>query len=116
MFILWITTLVAAVLIGTAASDIFTQDVEDLPYINDGEDAATGNKGNRKANRNGSGYSGNADVRMATDKQIAYIKRQLAQKKISQDRLFKEWEEDFDKLEDIPFSEVNDILDWIQEQ
>ena len=109
-------SLVAAILIGTAASDVFTQDAEDLPYVLNGEDGDAGNKGNGKDGLNGSGYNGNTDIRMATDKQISYIKRQLNQKKISHERFFEEWEEEFDTWDSIPFSEVNEILDWIREQ
>ncbi len=104
-------SLVAAVLIGTAASDIFTQDIEDLPSLvsEDSEPPAREpNNESMNANHN--------DVRMATDRQIDYIKRQIKKKNITQKEFLKEWEDYFESWEDIPFNIVNDILEWIREQ
>ncbi|CAB1060133.1 hypothetical protein D1BOALGB6SA_4898 [Olavius sp. associated proteobacterium Delta 1] len=104
-------SLVAAVLIGTAASDIFTQDIEDLPNLIDEDSEPPASKPNTEstnANHNG--------TRMATDRQVAYIKSQIKKKSISQDEFLKEWNDYFESWEEIPFSIVNDILEWIREQ
>ena len=55
-------------------------------------------------------------VRPATDKQVDFIKDQLKKKKIDEAYFFEEWEEDFKSWTDIPFTLVNDILDWIRDQ
>ena len=104
-------SLVAAVLIGTAASDIFTQDIEDLPNLvsEDSEPPA------REPN-NESTSSNHNDVRIATGRQIAYIKSQIKKKNITQKEFLKEWEDYIESWEDIPFNIVNDILGWIREQ
>ena len=99
-------SLVAAVLIGTAASDIFTQDIEDLPSLVN-EDSEPNNE-SMNANHN--------DVRMATGRQIDYIKSQIKKKNITQKEFLKEWEDYFKSWENIPFNIVNDILEWIREQ
>jgi hypothetical protein len=103
--------LVAAVLIGTAASDIFTQDIEDLPNLvsEDSEPPA------REPN-NESTNSNHNDVRIATGRQVAYIKSQIKKKNITQKEFLKEWEDYIESWEDIPFNIVNDILEWIREQ
>jgi hypothetical protein len=113
--------LVAAVLIGTAASDIFTQDIEDMPQLINGYDNGVNEKPNGSADKkmeNNSKKEGsnNNNERMASDKQVAYIKKLLKKKEITHKAFFEEWEEDFDSFDDIPFSEVNDVLAWIQEQ
>jgi hypothetical protein len=104
-------SLVAAVLIGTAASDIFTQDIEDLPSLVSEDSEPLASKPNNeiiKANHN--------DVRMATNRQIDYIKSQIKKKNIIKKEFLKEWEDYFDSWEDIHFNIVNDILEWIREQ
>ena len=102
--------LVAAVLIGTAASDIFTQDLEDLPQlINNGNGGAK-----KEPTQNEPGKD--KDVRMATPRQVAYIKGQIKKKNITQKTFLKEWEDYFKSWNTIPFRVVNDILDWIREQ
>jgi hypothetical protein len=104
-------SLVAAVLIGTAASDIFTQDVEDLPDLFDkGEEPASNSPKGQDHEKNGNG------VRMATDRQVNYIKGQLKKKRIAQKEFLEEWEDEFDSWDEIPFSQVNEILEWIAEQ
>jgi hypothetical protein len=104
-------SLVAAVLIGTAASDIFTQDIEDLPNLVSEDSEPLASKPNTelaKTNQN--------DVRMATDRQIDYIKKQIKKKNITEDEFLKEWRDYFESFDVIRFSIVNDILEWIREQ
>jgi hypothetical protein len=106
--------LVAAVLIGVGASDIFTQDLEDLPELG-GESSPeepAGQKELPKTKNNGSKQQN----RFATPKQVAFIKAQIKKKGIQDKAFFREWEGEFDSWEDIPFGLVNDILDWIREQ
>jgi hypothetical protein len=104
--------LVAAVLIGVGASDIFTQDLEDLPEL--GSEASpeepAGQKEPQKAKTNPN------NNRFATSKQINFIKAQIKKKGIQEKAFFREWEGEFDSWDDIPFGLVNDILDWIREQ
>jgi len=104
-------SLVAAVLIGTAASDIFTQDIEDLPHLvsEDSEPPS------RETNTEPAKKSQN-DVRMATGRQTDYIKKQIKKKKITEDEFLKEWRDYFESFDGIRFSIVNDILEWIREQ
>jgi len=104
-------SLVAAVLIGTAASDIFTQDIEDLPSLVSEDSEPPDSKPNNEA-----GKANHNDVRMATGRQVAYIKSQIKKKDITQKEFLKEWEDYFEFWENIPFNIVNDILEWIREQ
>ena len=103
--------LVAAVLIGTAASDIFTQDIEDLPNLIDEDNEPFDWEPVEETNK-----SNHNDVRMATGRQIDYIKRQIKKKNITQDEFLKEWRDYFDSFDEIRFSIVNDILEWIRER
>jgi len=103
--------LVAAVLIGTAASDIFTQDLEDLPQLLDVDDEAPEVKPANNKNK-----SNNNNTRMATERQVNYIKKLIKKKDITEEEFFKEWEDYFDSWEEIPFNIVNDILAWIKDQ
>ena len=98
-------SLVAAVLIGTGASDIFTQDIEDIPQLLDVDDEAPDVK---PANNN--------NARMATERQVNYIQKLIKKKDIGEDEFLGELEDYFDSWDDIPFNVVNDILAWIKEQ
>ena len=99
-------SLVAAVLISMAASDIFTQDVEDVPQlVSDGHEEEPERENSQSNN-----------LRTATDKQVAYIKKMIGKKNISEKQFLEEWEDYFDSFEEIPFNIVNDILDWLREQ
>ena len=114
-------SLVAAVLIGTAASDIFTQDIEDMPQLINGDgngvkeepkSPADNKTGNNSKKENGGQKQNNE--RMASEKQVEYIKKLLKKKNITNKVFFKEWE--IKGFDEIPFSEVNEALQWIQEQ
>jgi hypothetical protein len=122
---------VAAVLLGTGASDIFTQDLEDLAYLNGGgnggqqAESGGGNGGNGgspgKGNGSGKGNPGGqapgngGGVRMATPKQVKFIQDQLKKQEISDEDFFSDWAEDFTTWDTIPFQLVNDVLAWIRE-
>jgi len=103
--------LVAAVLIGTGASDIFTQDLEDLPQLLDNDEAP-----NVSPENNNNNTANNNNARMATERQVNYIKKLIKKKNITEKEFFDEWEEYFGSWKDIPFNVVNDILAWIKEQ
>ena len=114
--------LIAAVLMGTALSDLFTQDVEDMPYLFDGKGSIpepppiktkTKPKGQPKPKPQSQPDDG---IRMATDKQVAYIQSQLRKKKINQMDFLSTWAEEFTSFEEIPFHKVNAILSWIRDQ
>ena len=116
--------LVAAVLIGTALSDMFTQDIEDMPYLVNGGGSGSEpstpkepRKSNPKPQSKPQPESQEQDgIRLATDKQVAYIKGQLKRMKINQMDFLETWIEEFDNFEAIPFHKVNSILEWIREQ
>jgi hypothetical protein len=59
-------SLVAAVLIGTCASDIFTQDIDDLPQLLDDDEAPDV----KPENINNNNTSNNNNVQMATERQV----------------------------------------------
>ena len=111
--------LVAAVLIGTALSDMFTQDIEDMPYlVNDNDQApseppkpASQPESRKPAPKS----SSDNDIRLATEKQVKYIRDQVRKKGIADDDFFSVWVKDFDSWSNIPFHKVNDILEWIRE-
>jgi hypothetical protein len=106
--------LVAAVLIGTALSDLFTQDIEDMPYLVNGDKAAPviPDKPKKPASKP---EPDGSTVRMATPKQVKYIKDQIKKSNVSQKDFFGVWVEEFETWEEIPFHKVNSILEWIRE-
>ena len=104
-------SLVAAVLIGTGASDIFTQDLDDLPQLLDDDEAPDVKPKNNNKNK-----SNNNNVQMATERQVNYIKKLIKKKNITEKEFFKEWEDYFESWDDISFNVVNDILAWIKDQ
>ena len=105
-------SLVAAVLIATAASDIFTQDLEDLPQLLDVDDEAP----DVKPLNNNKNNSSNNTVQMATERQINYIQKLMNKKDITEKEFFEEWGDYFKSFSTLPFNLVNDVLAWIQEQ
>jgi len=107
--------LVAAVLIGTALSDLFTQDLEDLPVLIPGNDQETPAQEKPKEGLPAKGQAEGHGVRLATPKQVGYIKDQLKKKGISPEDFFKVWVEECDTFETIPFHKVNSILTWIRD-
>ena len=103
--------LVAAVLVGTAASDQFTQDIEAMPFLMEENRNIEGPKPVTTTHENDE----TDQVRLATAKQVAYIKSQIKKNKITQKEFFDNWAEEFDSWDDIPFHKVNSILEWIRE-
>jgi hypothetical protein len=106
--------LVAAVLIGVGASDIFTQDLEDLPELV--VDAPPTEPEREKDPRKTKAAPNPQASRFATTKQVTFLRDQIKKKGINEKLFFREWEGEFDSWDDIPFGLVNDILDWIREQ
>ena len=109
--------LVAAVLIGTALSDLFTQDIEDIPSLVKGNDQtpATGSKTSSKPKTKSKPKTNDNSIRLATPKQVKYIKDQVKKQNLSQEDFFGVWVEDFETWDNIPFHKVNSILEWIRE-
>ena len=105
-------SMVAAVLIGTCASDIFTQDIDDLPQLLDVDDEAP----DVKPANNNKNTANNNNVQMATERQVNYIKKMINKKNITEKEFFKEWDDYFKSFSTLPFNLVNDVLAWIQEQ
>lgn len=113
--------LVAAVLIGTALSDLFTQDLEDMPYLINGQNSEQPRQQSKSASKTqprtkNQQQQSEDGIRMATDKQVAYIKSQLRRMKINQMDFLSTWSEEFQSFDAIPFHKVNDILAWIRDQ
>lgn len=91
-----------------AASDIFTQDLEDLPegmrHVGDDDRPRTKPRTTKPAATNGNG--------MATEKQLRLIGARLSSAGIDQAALLHHF--GIDAIEDLPFASVNDALSWIQ--
>lgn len=92
-------------LTATAASDAFTQDLEDLP-----SEYETGPIDHSKANttkpQSRSGGNGKA-----TDKQLKLIRVKLDQGNVSEQICCEEFS--IERLEELPIGAVNDVLSWI---
>jgi hypothetical protein len=109
--------LVAAVLMGTALSDMFTQDIEDMPYLVNGHDQTPSEtpKPGRPAPKARKATKPDPDnLRMATPKQVSYIQSQVKKQGLAPEAFFEVWAEEFDNWEDIPFHKVNSILEWLR--
>lgn len=96
--------LVDAVLTATAASDCFTQDIEDLPPEYRAEEP-TGPKAQAvPVKSQGPAHSGGA----ATEKQVKLLKSKLARKNINESWLCDKFK--LDAIESLPFSSVNEAI------
>lgn len=93
--------LVDAILTVTAASDIFTQDVEDMPTASDSQPQAA-------SVATPAARQGGADD--MTDGQRRLIEHKLAEKSLSFVDLSAKWPDGVKK------NQVNDVLAWIKEQ
>ena len=93
-----------------AASDIFTQDVEDLPdghgHMADG--ARQQHQEQRPQPTQNSGGNG-----LATDKQVKLLLAKLMNAAMDDTELCKHFE--IDALKNLPFNKVNEALEWIAE-
>lgn len=90
-----------------AASDIFTQDLEDLP--DDLRDAGDDRpRGKPQTRRPAASNSGNGH---ATEKQVGFLRTKLRNAGLEETDLLTAFE--LDDLESIPFAKVNDALAWI---
>lgn len=104
--------LIDAVLTATAASDIFTQDIEDLPpeYRDSNEplpQAQKNAKPQQKTNQAAAGGNGNA-----TEKQVKLLKAKLGNKGLDETWLCQQME--VSTIEEIPFASVNDAIAAIE--
>ena len=116
-----IRSLIAATLIGVAGSEIFTQDIEGLPALVNGGNGGNGGNGSNHPSTPGQGEhkeNGGHDeqVRMATAKQVSYLKSEIAKRKINEQAFFARYAEYFKTWDTIPFAVVNEILKWVREQ
>ena len=103
--------LVGAVLIGVGASDVFTQDLEDLPDLQNGPPM-----NHKPPQAEPKDKQENPSVRFATPKQVDFIKDQIRKKGIPEKDFFEVWKKEFKGWDKIPFDQVNPILAWIREQ
>lgn len=102
--------LIDAVLTATAASDIFTQDVEDLPpEYRDGESAPEPQQKQKSAPP--SRANAQDPDKPATEKQIGLLRAKLKGANKNEADLCAEFE--VDVLENLPFKHVNGAIDWI---
>lgn len=108
--------LVAAVLVGTAASDQFTQDIEAMPFLVEADSQDQEEEAEEPSPASTpEPAEDNSSVRLATPKQVAYIKSQIKKQNISQEDFFATWAEECENWDEIPFHKVNSILAWIRE-
>ena len=88
-----------------ACSDIFTQDMEDVP---DNLDQPTHPKANQPPPRS----TGGGGTGTATEKQVGLIRMRMNGAPFSETDLCVKFE--IEALEALPFAKVNDVLAWIQ--
>jgi len=105
-------SLVGGVLIGVGASDVFTQDLEDLPDLLN-ESPPNGYKPPKADLKD---KQGNPSIRLATDKQLDFIKNQIKKQGIAEKDFFAAWKKEFNSWDKIPFGQVNPILGWIRDK
>lgn len=103
--------LVGAVLIGVGASDIFTQDLEDLPDLLNGPPPNPKPLQPERKDK-----QENGSIRFATEKQVEFIKDQIKRQGIAEKDFFEEWKKEFKAWDKIPFDQVNPVLKWIREK
>jgi hypothetical protein len=101
--------LVGGVLIGVGASDVFTQDLEDLPDLQNGPP-----NGYKPLPVTPKDKQESPSVRFATDKQVDFIKDQIKKQGIAEQDFFEEWKKAFNSWDKIPFDQVNPVLGWIR--
>lgn len=94
-----------AILTVTAASDIFMPDDDTEPEFMGDDDPGREREVSKPA-RKSAGGNGN----VATEKQRKLIYARLKSAEISTET----FEQEFGKLDELPFSKVNDALDWVK--
>jgi len=90
-----------------AASDIFAQDLEDMP---DGMQSMADDSGKPHT----SAPQSTSDGKVATEKQVNLLRTKLDQKELSAEDLCKHFQ--IGALTELPFASVNNALAWIAEQ
>lgn len=102
--------LIDAVLTATAASDCFTQDIEDLPpeYL-DGDEAPQQQRKPQPQQRKAPAQQGNG---LATEKQVGLLRMKAKNKGIEEAAVAEAM--GVESLDKIPFASVNDALAWIE--
>lgn len=107
--------LIDAVLTATAASDCFTQDIEDLPpeYLDGDNPSPQRHQPQQRQEpprqQQGSQQRGNG---VATDKQVGLLRAKLANKRLDESWLCGQM--GVEALEQLPFSSVNDAISCIE--
>lgn len=93
-----------------AASDIFAQDLEDMP-----EDMPEDIRGMADEGKpHTSAPQASSGGKVATEKQVSLLRNKLDRKELSAEALCKQF--DIEALTEMPFASVNDALAWIDEQ
>lgn len=100
--------LIAMTLNVTAASDIFSQDLEDMPEGMDLEESATTKPKTQAPKAKAGGGNG-----LATEKQVGFLRRKLEEGQIAETEFLAHFE--VDTVEALPFAKVNEALKWIAE-
>lgn len=105
--------LIDAVLTATAASDCFTQDIEDLPpEYRDGEEQTPTRQPQKPQQRQAPRQSSGGGNGVATEKQVNLLKAKLRNKQLDESWLCGQME--VDSIESIPFASVNDAIAAIE--
>lgn len=97
-----------------AASDIFTQDLEDLPEELRGSDASAAPRSEKpkyQAKPKAGAAGGSAPSGEITDAQVRLIKVKLESASKTEAEFLKKF--DLESLEELPKAKMNDALDWI---
>ena len=108
--------LVDAVLTATAASDIFAQDLEDLPdeireeLVGNGRDNES-DKPTQPARRSQKTTQATQQEGSATEGQIKVLTAKLTGLNVEETKLLKAF--DIKQLSDLPAAKINEALDWI---
>jgi hypothetical protein len=106
-------------LTGLAASDVFSQDIEDMPSelrdelhgSDDESGAPRSTKPATRAPQQRTPSSGGRVSGLATDKQVNLLRVKLERAQIEENALLAEFE--LGELAEMPFEKVNDALAWI---
>jgi hypothetical protein len=100
---------VDATITGTAASDIFAQDLDDMPAASGvGQTEAVATAPQEAAS------APSADERKATDRQVTFLDGLLLKHNVAVDEFLNKY--GISKLELMPFASVNSAIDWIKSQ
>lgn len=107
---------VDATITATAASDIFAQDLDDMPEaagIGKSEVVVEAVVGSTAVHIAGGGSGGGkSDIRKVTDKQVKFVDGLLLKSGVPVDEFLNKY--GIERIEDLPFSSVNSAIDWLK--